>query len=271
MLKIACIQPEVHFAKKNCYAEIEFLLKDLLEKFHKCEFICLPERWVPIEDKIAKNFQVEKGEDYNFIKNLAKEYSINIISGGIWEKRNSNDKPVITSYFFNENGEEIGRQDKIHLYSYEREQFTPGNELRIFKHNDFNFVILICFDMAFLETPRLAVENGADILISPTQIREEGMENWDIYLKARALENRIPIVGCNTYGSFFKRKFLGSSKIISFIEGFVSPSKLKIIEAPINKSGVIYDEINLQFPRKLRKLRLSETIEKSKIKVIKEF
>ena len=125
--------------------------------------------------------------------------------------------------------------------------------------------------MAFFETPRLAIENGADFLISPTQIRKEGMENWDIYLRARALENRVPIIGCNTFGNFFKRTFIGNSKIISFTEGYISPSKLRIIQAPINKSGIIYDKIDLDFPRKLRKLRLVETIEKNIIKVRKIF
>ncbi|MFX0177152.1 MAG: carbon-nitrogen hydrolase family protein [Candidatus Hodarchaeota archaeon] len=269
MLKIACIQPKVYNIKKKCYIEIESLLKNLLNKVNNCEIICLPERWVPIENDQVYSFQVERGDDYNFIKNLAREYSISIISGGIWEKRKTNIKPKITSYFFNQNGEEIGRQDKIHLYSYEREQFESGDELILFQHRDVYFVILICFDMAFFETPRLAVENGADILISPTQIREEGMENWNIYLKARALENRVPVIACNTYGNFFSRNFQGNSKIISFIEGYVSPSKLKVIEAPINNSGVIYDELDLNFPRKLRKLRLSETIEKFKIKVKK--
>ena len=121
--------------------------------------------------------------------------------------------------------------------------------------------------MAFFETPRLAVENGADILFSPTQIREDGMENWDVYLKARALENRVPIAACNTYGEYMKRRFLGNSKIISFYEGKISPSKLKIIEGPIDSSGFVFDVIDLSFPSKLRKIRLKEQIDKNQIKV----
>ena len=121
--------------------------------------------------------------------------------------------------------------------------------------------------MVFFETPRLAIENGADILFSPTQIRDNGMENWTTYLKARALENRVPIVACNTYGKFMKRKFLGNSKIISFREGSISPSKLKIIEGPKDSRGFIFDKIDLDFPRKLRKIRLKEQIDKNEIKV----
>lgn len=265
-MKIACLQPEISSSRQECYSEIKRLLEKLLENIEKCNIICLPERWVPFFGDLPKNLQNERGQDYQFIKNLAKEYNINFISGAIWEKRDSSKKPYITSYFFSDNGEEIGRQDKIHLYSYERKQFEAGNELNLFKLDDFRFAILICFDMAFFETPRLATEHGADVLFSPTQIREEGMHNWNIYLQARALENRIPVVACNSVGSFQDRRFLGNSKIISFMKDFISPSKLEIVEGPMG-SGFVFDDIDLKFPRKIRKIRLNEKIEKNNIKV----
>ncbi|MEE9377222.1 MAG: carbon-nitrogen hydrolase family protein [Candidatus Lokiarchaeia archaeon] len=267
-MRVACIQPQIYKNRAKCYDEIERILKELLREHSKCDIICLPERWVPFFRDSTLNFQDQRGNDYLFIKNLAKEYNIKFISGAIWEKRTNSKKPVITCYFFNENGEEIGRQDKIHLYAYERDYFEPAKELNLFKLNNFYyFAILICFDMAFFETPRLSIENGADILFSPTQIREDGMVNWHIYLQARALENRVPVVACNTFGNYFKRKFLGNSKIISFYEGKISPSKLKIVEGPINSSGFIFDDINLKFPRKLREIRLKEKIDKNNIKV----
>ena len=267
MLNVACIQPEIYPNKQKCYLEIEKLLSKLLEEHSNCEIVCLPERWVPYSKDIALNFQKERGQDYNFIKKLAADYNINIISGGIWEKRPTTKKPFITSYFFDKYGEEIGRQDKIHLYSYERKNFESSLVLNIFKLNSFNFAILICFDMAFFETPRLASEKEAEILFSPTQIRDMGLNNWDIYLKARALENRIPVVASNTYGEFFKRKFSGKSKIISFIPEYYTPSLLRVIEAPYSSNGYIYDEINIEFANKLRKQRLGEKLEKTDIKV----
>ncbi len=265
-MRIACIQPKLLKNRNKCYIEIEQILKNLLKKV-ECDIVCLPERWVPFLNNLPQNLQKERGDDYNFIKGLAKNYQLNFLSGGIWEKRNNQKRPFITCYYFNEKGEEIGRQDKIHLYSYEQGQFEPGKALNIYKLGGSKFVSLICFDMAFFETPRLAVENGADFLFSPTQIREEGMENWKVYLQARALENRVPIAACNTFGNIGKRRFIGNSKILSFVEGFISPSKLRIIEGPIGLHGFVYDDIDLKFPRKLRKLRLNERVEKSKIKV----
>ena len=98
----------------------------------------LPERWRYIQQDEGKvrAVQNERGKDYQFIKNLAELYNVNIIFGGIWEQRNENSddksKPYITAYFIDENGNEIGRQDKLHLYSYESTFFQPGKSLNIF-------------------------------------------------------------------------------------------------------------------------------------------
>ena len=266
-MKVACIQSEICEDIDKSYSHIEDLLKNLLSQFEDCEIACLPERWVPLLNDISQNIQKERGDHYNFVKALAKKYNIRLLSGAIWEKRKSLKKPSVTCYYFNEKGEEIGRQDKIHLYSYEQGNFEPGRLLNIFKLRESKFAILICFDVAFFETPRLAIENGADILFTPTLIREDGMENWKIYLQARALENRIPITACNSVGTVLDRRFLGNSKILSFVNGYISPSKLRIIEGPIGESGFVFDDVDLEFPRKLRKIRLNEKVEKSKIKV----
>ncbi len=268
-MRVTCIQPKIRPDREKCYSEIRSILEIYFKKYKSSDIICLPERWTPFFSEIKKNVQDERGEDYLFIQSLAKEFETSILSGAIWEMRENRKKPMITCYFFNQKGDEVGRQDKIHLYAMEKKMFEPGNELNIFEINGFYFAILICFDMAFYETPRLAVENGADVLFSPTQIRVEGMKNWAIYLKARALENRIPVVGCNTFGIIGNRTFPGNSKIISFIKGFRSPSKLKIIEGPKNFGGFVYDDIDLTFPKKIRKARLSEKIDVNNINIKK--
>jgi hypothetical protein len=68
---------------------------------------------------------------------------------------------------------------------------------------------------------------------------------------------------------FLKSIFPGNSKIISFVKDFVSPSKLRIVEAPYNSNGYAFDDFDLVFPSKLRKLRFEEVIEKSEITVKK--
>ncbi|TFF63450.1 MAG: carbon-nitrogen hydrolase family protein [Promethearchaeota archaeon] len=272
-MRVACIQPEIAPTREACYRRVDELVNRLIKTHGKPDIITLPERWIPFDAQFENNFQPERGPDYSQIKELAKKYRVNFLSGAIWEKRSERDgeRNYVTCYYFNSQGEEIGRQDKIHLYTYELRYFEPSKELKIFRLNEYHFAILICFDMAFYETPRLAAENGADLLISPTQIREEGLHNWNIYLQARALENKIPVVACNTVGTIQinePRNFLGKSKIISFENGPITPSKLIIKEAP-SDNGFVYGEIDLEFPRKLRNIRLNEKIDRSSISIEK--
>jgi len=271
-MKVACIQPRIAQTRDECYHRIETLIEKLIKKRERPDIITLPERWVPFNSEFEKNFQKERGNDYVEIKRIAKKFEVNLLSGAIWETRreNNKEKNYITCYFFNSEGKEVGRQDKIHLYTYELKYFEPSKELKIFKFQDYRFAILICFDMAFYETPRLAAENGADLLISPTQIREEGLYNWNIYLQARALENKIPVMACNTVGTIKVQKprnFLGKSKIISFEDGPITPSRLVVKEAS-TENGFIFEGIDLDFPRKLRKIRLREKIDESTISII---
>lgn len=272
-INLALLQCEITAKREKMNARIEKLVRDAVKD--EPDILILPERWRPIPDlkSIRAAINEERGRDYAFIQNLAEEYSTAFISGAIWESRNIDGKksPYITSYFFNETGKEIGRQDKIHLYAHEPLLFKPGLELNIFLHKKTNvkFTILICFDVAFYETPRVAVENGSELLISPTLIRQEGLNNWKIYLAARALENRVPVVACNPVGNFFNRHFPGKSKIIQFEDGHESPSKLDIIEAPVDRRSVLMNKIDISFPNKIRKKRIEEQVDMSKIKVHK--
>lgn len=268
MLKITLIQSQMFEDEDKCFREVENLIKNIPDGDKDSDLYCLPERWIKIKQNLEGNLQEERGEHYDFIKNLAKKYRINILSGGLWEHREDTDKNYITCYFFNNQGVEVGRQDKIHLYLLEKHFFEPGDVLNLFNLNGILFSILICFDMVF-DTPKLAVKNGAELLISPTLIREDGLENWGIYLRAKALENRVPIAACNGFGIYEDKIFPGNSKIITFQKGFYSPSKLKISEAPLKKSALLTEIVEIKFPNKLRKKRFKEALNLDKIKINK--
>ncbi|MFW9973263.1 MAG: hypothetical protein ACFFDF_23970, partial [Candidatus Odinarchaeota archaeon] len=74
-MRVACIQPQIFQTRTKCYFEIEQILITLLEKHKNCDIICLPERWVPLLRNSNQNFQNQRGDDYIFIKRLAKEYN----------------------------------------------------------------------------------------------------------------------------------------------------------------------------------------------------
>ncbi|MBN2155118.1 MAG: carbon-nitrogen hydrolase family protein [Candidatus Lokiarchaeota archaeon] len=269
-IKLSLVQCEILRGQEETDRNITHLINSAVEE--NPDILMLPERWrmVPPKEHFYNAIEEERGHTYKLIQDLARKNNCYIISGGIWEMRNDS-RYYITSYVFDNDGKELGRQDKLHLYSYEPQVFTPGDCLQIFNHKFSNtsFSVLICFDIAFFETPRMAVESGAELLFSPTLIKEEGMYNWNIYLQARVLENRVPIAACNPVGSIFGNLYKGKSKIISFKRGHTSPSVLNITEYEENIQGILTEQINLSYPNYLRKKRLNEKREKSTIQIKK--
>lgn len=273
-LAVSLIQPYVSNENEKNFEHIEKLIEEASQKNQ--DIICLPERWFFLDflnTKIDQLFQHQRGIQYQYVKQWAKEYNIPIISGGIWEKHEEHLRPFVTSYYFNSQGQELFHQNKIHLYGLENEVLNAGKKLQVF-HDlklDITFSVLICFDLTISSTlTDLAANRGAELIFSPTLIRETGMKNYKIYLQARALENRIPIASCNSIFHQMDRNFVGQSKIIHFKEGSYSPAQLLIEEAP-KKPYILSKKINLSFPKKMRKRRTNEKKESNQIDVISNF
>lgn len=267
-LRVLLVQPCIGQDVKECQERITSLIKPYEQD--DIDILCFPERWLPIKlnPDISCNYERERGRSYEFMSAVAKDMNSWVISGGIWEKRGAEENPFITTYIFNEGGQEVGRQDKIHLYKYEKKFFTPGREVVLFRHGDWVFSVLICFDLTFWETPRIAVEGGADVIFTPTMINERGMENWYIYTRARALENRVPVVGCNTCGKIFERKFPGGGTVVQFQESKeLSPAVLDVGLLERDRSLSRLFNVNVLFPRTLREERLGEAVKKELIKL----
>ncbi|GAB4305657.1 MAG: hypothetical protein Kow0069_01740 [Promethearchaeota archaeon] len=268
-VRVLVIQPGIAATPQEAYQRVRRLA--LEKRGERPDLAILPERWLPFlagEDP-AKNLEAEGGQTLEFVKNLAEELGCWVVSGGIWERREGADKPFVTAYACDDKGRVVGRQDKIHPYAHERGVFESGKELVVFRSEKVAFAVLICFDLTFWETPRLAVESGADLVLSPTMIREEGMHNWRVYLQARALENRVPVVGCNVLGRWMGRRFTGESMVVQFRrQARLSPSRLSCTRLEKNAVDARVVTVDVAFARKIRGSRLGEVVDKSSIRVV---
>ena len=253
MVKVGVLQLKLRKEEEENFKKIEELL--LEAQNNKAEIACLPEKWnalTPMYKKETKN-----GVVFRFLSKMAKKYKIYLIGGAI--PVNLNDKKYVISYIFDNNGKCIGAQKKIHLYSIENEYITCGSELEIIK-TDFGLIgIGICFDLnAYPEVGRTFALNGVNLIFNPSMIPSSGIENWHIYLKARALENRMPIIGINAVGdSPSSYPLTGESIIIGFYKGHPTPAKLKITKGKKNKEQLLLADLDLSYPQKIRQKRLS--------------
>lgn len=215
MVKLGIIQTTSYSSNEQGIEKVSKLLNQSGGK--EADVICLPEQW------LAQN----KINDYNKVfesfRKIAKNYSMTIIPGAFYQRES--DAFTISSPVIDPSGEIIGKQTKIHPFSYEKRLIRAGNRTVVFK-TSCKFGIIICYDMVFAEVARSLSMKGADVLFSPSRIVKSGIYPWHLYVTVRALENRVPILASNMEN----RKFGGKSVIIDLHEkdGIVIPKKIEM-------------------------------------------
>ena len=250
------IEPERSVEKTLKHAKT--LLEDAAKE--EAQFVCFPERWNYRKGEIKDNIEAQDGPVTAFFQRNSAELGLYIIGGAIWVHNQDKSENYIVSGIFNPNGELLGVQRKLHLYLYEKSFFIQGEELKIIDTELGKIGVVICFDMTFPEVARFYALNEVDLIFSPVLIREEGVENWHIYLRARSLENRMPICAVNCVGQFSDRNYPGQSLLIDFKKGYETPSKLQVRQAPKDEEFLLIDTIDLHTARRLRKKRLAERL-----------
>ncbi|MGQ9720333.1 MAG: carbon-nitrogen hydrolase family protein [Candidatus Jordarchaeum sp.] len=255
-VRVAAIQILKEETKQKNIEKAYKLAKEAAK--NEAEFICFPEKWNIKNGDPTKDSEDENGPSIRCLERIATENGVYVLGGSIWE--NQDKKYYNTSRLFDRNGNCIGIHKKIHLYKFEKMIFTAGTTLEPCKTEFGKVGMTVCFDLAFPEVSRILTLKGADIIFNPAFIPEPGIENWHIYLKARALENRIPIVAVNAVSNERSQIWPGYSLIIDFKEGYESPSKLELTTAS-SREEIIIANLNLDHTRKIREIRLSERSE----------
>ena len=253
MVKVAAFQIKIASFQENL-KKIKEKCKELSDQ--DVDILCLPEKWNQTE--VKPDYIDDESPLLDNIADLARKFNLYIVLGAVSEK--DGDKSFVTSYFFSKEGKLLGKQRKIHLYSFESKYYAKGSEFKIYDTEFGKIAITICLDLnAFPEVARALALKGVDLIFNPVMVFESGIENWHIYLKSRALENRLPIVGVNGVGkSPMGSTLTGESLIISFRKGHESPAKMKYQIGKKSEEEIIISKINLDYPRQIRKKRLAE-------------
>jgi predicted amidohydrolase len=186
---------------------------------------------------------------------LAKDERVFLITGANYLQTDGGVR--IRSTLFDPEGRTVGWQDKVHLFHEERNLAVAGREYGLLETALGKVGITVCYDNVFPEAARSLALRGADMLFVPSRITSEGLDPWLLYLKTRALENRIPIIAPNIFAS---PKYPGGSVIIDLKQTtHASPVILpEIIASAGAGEKVIVAEINIDQARHLRLKRLAE-------------
>lgn len=214
-MKITCIQMDMQL----CYPEENFrrateLMEKAMEKAP--DVLVLPELWntgfFPKEDLPALSDR-DGARVKQVFGNFAKKHRVNIVAGSVADLRDG--KVYNTCYVFDRTGACIAAYDKTHLFSPmdEDQFFTPGNKICRFSLDGISCGVIICYDLRFPELSRSLALDGMDCLFMVAQWPIERIAHMQTLCAARAIENQVFLVCCNSCGTAGITQYGGHSAV----------------------------------------------------------
>ena len=215
-MKVSCLQMNMVF----CQPEENFrLAEELIAKAMEeaPDVLVLPETWntgfYPKEnlaalcDRDGARVKAEIGA-------LAAKYRVNIVAGSVSNLRDG--KVYNTAMVFDREGNCVASYDKTHLFTPMGEDnfYTPGDHLCRFTLDGVRCGLIICYDVRFPELTRSLTVPGLDMLFVVSQWPKVRTFHLRSLTTARAIENQMFVVCCNSCGVAGETVYGGNSAII---------------------------------------------------------
>jgi predicted amidohydrolase len=210
--------------------------------------VCFPEHWL-LEYREHGHLATER------LSQAARDSSVFVITGANYMPNTVPTSPElrVRSLVIDSQGKVLGQQDKVHLYKTEKKIATPGNKYEVIQTPFGKIGILICYDCMFPEAARTLALKGADLMFAPSRIGYAALDQWIIYLKTRALENRVPIIAPNV---FRPPRYVGGTVIVDPTEETDSKVVVgKVVGSAGSGENVIVADVNVEHCRELRRER----------------
>ena len=226
-------------------SKIEYFFENHLKE--NTDIVVLPEMWNNGYDLENLNEKADDnlGNTTEFISNLANKFNMNIVAGSVSNKK---DEAVYnTLIIFNDRGDLIYNYDKIHLVPMlnEPEYLAPGAKLpETFELYRNKMGGIICYDLRFPEPIRQLAIDESKVIFVVAQWPESRLYHWRHLNIARAIENEVYIVACNSCGNDGNTEYAGHSMVIA-------PNGYVLSEAS-NQETTLNVEIDLDMVNEMR-------------------
>ena len=215
-MKISCLQMNMKLGcPEENFAHAEQLICNAMKD--NPDVLVLPETWntgfFPKEN-LAELSCKDGDEVKSHIGALAKQYGVNIVAGSVSNVRDG--KVFNTAMVFDRDGICIAEYDKTHLFTpmEEDDYYTCGDHLCRFTLDGVRCGVIICYDVRFPELTRSLALQGLDMLFVVSQWPKERIFHLRTLNTARAIENQMFVVCCNSCGTAGKTVYGGKSAII---------------------------------------------------------
>lgn len=200
-----------------------------LAKEQGAELVVLPENFpimgVEETDKVEIREPYGDGVIQSFLREQAKKHAVWIVGGTIPISCDDPNKIIAASILYNDQGEEVVRYEKIHLFdvelggeeSYkESETIANGTNVVVAETPFGKLGMAICYDLRFPELFRQLIDKGAEIFVLPSAFTATtGKAHWEVLVRARAIENLCYVIAANQGGYHLSgRSTFGDSMIV---------------------------------------------------------
>ncbi len=147
-------------------------------------------------DKVAAREEEGKGPIQQFLKSMAKKHKIWLIGGSVPLVSNFPNKVRNSCLVYDDQGEQVARYDKIHLFGlnlgneqyHEEKTIESGDVIKVVDTPFGKIGLSICYDLRFPELYRAMKD--VNIIVVPSAFTDTtGKAHWETLVRARAIEN----------------------------------------------------------------------------------
>lgn len=183
------------------------------------DLVVLPELWrtgaFAIE-AITAGAEPLDGPTVSALADAARSAGACVLGGSIVE-RGEGGALHNTSVLLDPSGSLVHTYRKVHLFGFDSGEaalVTAGDAPTCYKTPFGTVGFSTCYDLRFPEIYRLLLDGGAELVAVPAGWPTPRLEHWRLLLRARAIENQVFVVGCNTAGSDGAVVYGGHSAVI---------------------------------------------------------
>src|SRR5215210_5499897 len=179
------------------------------------DLVVLPELWPQggfAYDRWEEQAEPTAGPSLQAISAAAADLGAMVHMGSFVE-RDDTGRMFNTSVLLGPDGGVLAAYRKIHLFGFgegEPKLMTPGSEIVV--HDGLG--IATCYDLRFPEMFRGLLDRGALALVMASAWPEKRIAHWRLLAQARAVENQMFVVACNTAGTHAGVRMGGNSMVV---------------------------------------------------------
>jgi nitrilase len=194
------------------------------------KLVVLPENFalMPLSDadRLAAAEPDGKGPMQDFLAGKARQHRVWLVGGTIPLTAKTANKVRAACLVFDDQGKQVARYDKIHLFDVQLDNgekyqessgFEPGENIVVAETPYGKLGLAVCYDLRFPELFRRLLEKGAEIFAVPAAFTAHtGKAHWDVLLRARAIENLVYVIAAAQDGRHASgRETHGDSMIVN--------------------------------------------------------